>query len=99
MAAPKQCWNPIDWVERLDATLKPSCDLSQNWIITATQMASSTEQREEELTNSIRIRAAILLGLGCFSAVLTGGFFVGQTISEALSTVQMVAPVEIDPLR
>ena len=62
-------------------------------------MASSTEQREEELTNSIRIRAAILLGLGCFSAVLTGGFFIGQAISEALSSVQMDAPVEIDPLR
>ncbi|MDC3185905.1 hypothetical protein OBA47_01555 [bacterium] len=84
---------------KFDATLKPSCDLSQNLLITASQMTSSTEQREEELTNSIRIRAAILLGLGCFSAVVTGGFFVGQTISEALSTFQMVAPVEIDPLR
>ena len=37
--------------------------------------------------------------MGCFAAVLTGGVMVGQTIGEALSTVQMVAPVEIDPLR
>ena len=62
-------------------------------------MASSTEQRKEELTGSIRIRAAILLGLSCFGALLTGGIFVGQTIGEALNTVQMIAPVEIDPLR
>ena len=62
-------------------------------------MASSSEQSEEELTNSIRIKAAILLGMGFFAAVLTGGFFIGQTISEALSTVEMVAPGEIDPLR
>ena len=62
-------------------------------------MASSTEQRKGELTNSTRIATGLILGLACFAAVLAGGVFVGQTIDEALSTVQMVAPVEIDPLR
>ena len=62
-------------------------------------MASSTELRKGKLTTSTRIAAGIILGLGGFAAVLTGGIFVGQTISEALNTVQMVAPVEIDPLR
>ena len=62
-------------------------------------MASSTEQRKGATTSSTRIAAGIILGMGCFAAVLTGGVMVGQTIGEALSTVQMVAPVEIDPLR
>ncbi len=62
-------------------------------------MASSTEQHKGELTNSSRIATGLILGLACFAAVLAGGVFVGQTIDEALSTVQMVAPVEIDPLR
>ena len=47
----------------------------------------------------MRIAAGLILGLGCFAAVLTGGIFVGQTMGEALSTLQMIAPVEIDPLR
>lgn len=62
-------------------------------------MDFSTEQRRGETTSSTRIAAGIILGLACFAAVLTGGVFIGQTISEALSTVVMVAPVEIDPLR
>ncbi|QNI61405.1 hypothetical protein SynTAK9802_01107 [Synechococcus sp. TAK9802] len=37
--------------------------------------------------------------MACFAAVLTGGIFVGQTISEALSTLQTITPVEVDPLR
>ena len=62
-------------------------------------MASSTEQRKAETTCSTRIAAGLILGLACFVAVLTGGIFVGQTISEALSTLQKIAPVEVDPLR
>ena len=62
-------------------------------------MDFSTEQRRGETTSSTRIAAGIILGLACFAAVLTGGVFIGQTISEALSTVVMVTPVEIDPLR
>ena len=62
-------------------------------------MASSTRQRTGEFTISTRIAGGIILGLGCFAAVLTGGVIVGQTIGEALSTVQIMDPVEIDPQR
>ena len=70
--------------------------MSQNWFIATTEMISSTEQQKREQTNSTRIAAGIIVGLGCFAAVLTGGFFVGQTISEVLSMIQTIAPVEID---
>ena len=73
--------------------------LSHNWFVAATQMASSTEQRNTETTSSTRIAAGLILGLACFAAVLTGGIFVGQTIGEALSTLQTIAPVQVDPLR
>lgn len=62
-------------------------------------MASSTEQRKGEATSSTRLAVGLILGLGCLAAVLTGGIFVGQTIGESLSTLQTIAPVEIDPLR
>ena len=73
--------------------------LSHNWFVAATQMASSTEQRSTETTSSTRIAAGLILGLACFAAVLTGGIFVGQTIGEALSTLQAITPVQVDPLR
>ena len=62
-------------------------------------MAFSTEQLKVESTSSTRITAGLILGFACFAAVLTGGIFVGQTIGEALNTLQTIAPVEIDPLR
>ena len=62
-------------------------------------MGFSTEQRKAESTSSIRIAAGLILGLSCFTVVLTGGIFVGQTIGEALITLQMVASVEVDLLR
>ena len=73
--------------------------LSHNWYVAATQMASSTEQPKAETTSSTRIAAGLILGLACFAAVLTGGIFVGQTISEELSTLQTISPVQVDPLR
>ena len=62
-------------------------------------MGFSTEQPKAETTSSIRIAAGLILGMACFAAVLTGGIFVGQTIGDALSTLQTFAPVEVDPLR
>ena len=74
-------------------------DLSHNWFVAATQMASSTEQGKAETTSSTRIAAGLILGLACFAAVLTGGIFVGQTVGEAVSTLQKIDPVQVDPLR
>ena len=73
--------------------------LSHNWFVAASQVGFSTEQRKAETTSSTRIAAGLILGVACFAAVLTGGLFVGQTISEALSLLQTIAPVEVDPLR
>ena len=73
--------------------------LSHNWFAAATQMASSTEKRKTETTSSTRIAAGLILGMACFAAVLTGGIFVGQTVGDALSTLQTITPVEVDPLR
>ena len=62
-------------------------------------MGFSAEQRKTETTSFTRIAAGLILGLACFAAVLTGGIFVGQTIGEALSALQTIGPVEVDPLR
>ena len=62
-------------------------------------MGFSTEQPKAETTSSTRIAAGLILGMVCFVAVLTGGIFVGQTIGDALSTLQAFAPVEVDLLR
>ena len=59
----------------------------------------STEQSKAETTSSTRIAAGLILGMACFAAVLTGGILVGQTIGEALGTLQTITPVEVDPLR
>ena len=73
--------------------------MSHNWFVAASQVGFNTEQIKAETTSSTRIAAGLILGLACFGAVLTGGIFVGQTIGEALRTLQTVAPVEVDPLR
>ena len=62
--------------------------LSHNWFVAASQVGFSTEQRKAETTSSTRIAAGLILGMACFAAVLTGGIFVGQTIGDALSTLQ-----------
>ena len=71
--------------------------MSHNWFVAATQMGFSAEQRKTETTSSTRIAAGLILGLACFAAVLTGGIFVGQTIGEALSTLQTIGPVAGGP--
>ena len=73
--------------------------LSHNWFVATTQMGFSTEQRKAEATSSIRVAAGLILGLSCFTVVLTGGIFVGQSIGEALNTLQTIAPIEVDPRR
>ena len=73
--------------------------LSHNWFVAASQVGFSTEQRKAETPSSTRFAAGLILGMACFAAVLTGGIFVGQTIGEALSTLQTITPVDVDPLR
>ena len=73
--------------------------LSHNCFVAASQVGFSTEQRKAETPSSTRIAAGLILGMACFAAVLTGGIFVGQTIGEALSTLQTITPVDVDPLR
>jgi len=46
-----------------------------------------------------RIAAGLLIGLGCFTAVVVGGVFIGQTLGDLLLITEQVAPQEIDPLR
>ena len=62
-------------------------------------MSFSAEQRNTETTSSTRIAAGLILGMACFAAVLTGGIYVGETISEALSSLQTISPGQGDPLR
>ena len=47
----------------------------------------------------LRLHApGLILELGCFAAVLADGILVGQTIGDALITLQMIASVEVAPL-
>ena len=83
----------------MSCALETRDGLSHNWFVAARQVGFSTEQRKAESTSSTRIAAGLILGLACFAAVLTGGIFVGQTIGDALSTLQTITPVGVDPLR
>ena len=89
----------IEKLGEIRCEVETGSGLSHNWFVAASQVGFSTEQREAETTSSTRIAAGLILGLACFAAVLTGGIFVGQTIGEALSTLQTIAPVQVDPLR
>ena len=89
----------IEKPEEIRCAVETGSGLSHNWYVAASQVGFSTEQRKAETTSSTRIAAGLILGVACFAAVLTGGIFVGQTISEALSLLQTIAPVEVDTLR
>ena len=71
---------------------------SHNWLIAATQMDSRTEQRTAETSSSARCGWTHPLAelLRCCA---DRWVFVGQSIVEVLSTLQMIASVEVDPLR
>ena len=62
-------------------------------------MAFSTGKRDGELTNSSRIAVGLFIGVACFSAVVTGGLFIGLTFGVTSATVDMQAPVQVDPLQ
>ena len=85
--------------EVIRCAVEAGSGLSHNWFVAASQVGFRTELCKAETTSSTRIAAGLILGLACFAAVLTGGIFVGQTIGEALSSLQTIAPVEVDPPR
>ena len=89
----------IEKPEEIRCEVETGNGLSHNWFVAATQMPSSTEKRKTETTSFTCIAAGLILGMACFAAVLTRGIFVGQTIGDALSTLQTITPVEVDPLR
>ena len=62
-------------------------------------MASSSPQPKVEGVELIRIVVAMVLGLGCFAAVITGGSFVGRSLSALLESVEVRPPEAINPLR
>ena len=89
----------IEELAEIRCAVETGSGLSHNWFVAATRIASSTQQRNTETTSFTRIAAGLILGLVCFATVLTGGIFVGKTIGEALSTLETIAPVQMDPLR
>ena len=62
-------------------------------------MACSSRQPNVEGAEVTRIVVAIVLGLGCFAAVITGGSFVGRSLSALLESVEVTPPEAINPLR
>ena len=61
-------------------------------------MEFCTEKRKPENSSSVHIATGLILELGCFAAVLTDGILVGQTMGDALITLQMIASVEVASL-
>ena len=62
-------------------------------------MLSSPGAHRTASTHNGRIAAGLLIGLGCFTAVVVGGVFIGQTFGDLLLMTEQVAPQQIDPLR
>ena len=62
-------------------------------------MLSSPGAQRSDLNHHGRIVAGLLIGLGCFTAVVVGGVFIGQTFGDLLLMTEQVAPQQIDPLR
>ena len=73
--------------------------MSQNRGLRLIVMATTSRQPKVEGTELTRIVVAILLGLGCFAAVVAGGSFVGQSLSALLQNMDVTPPEAINPLR
>ena len=61
-------------------------------------MASSSHEPEAATIPLTHIVFAIGLGLACLSAVMAGGTFVGNSLSERLETTEFAPPEAINPL-
>ena len=62
-------------------------------------MASSSREPEAAAIPLTHIVVAIGLGLACLSAVMAGGTYVGNSLSELLETTELAPPEAINPLR
>ena len=62
-------------------------------------MATTSRQPTVQGAELTRIVVAILLGIGCFSAVIAGGSLVGNSLSALLQDMEETPPEEIKPLR
>ena len=62
-------------------------------------MASSSREPKAAAIPLTHIVVAIGLGLACLSAVMAGGTFVGNSLSELLKSTEPVRAETINPLR
>ena len=62
-------------------------------------MASSAQEPEVAIVPLTHIVVAIGLGLACLSAVMTGGTFVGNSLSGLLESTKPARAENINPLR
>ena len=62
-------------------------------------MASSSREPEAAAIPLTHIVVAIGLGLAGLSAVMAGGTFVGNSLSELLESTELAPPEAINPLR
>ena len=61
-------------------------------------MASSSREPESAAIPLTQIVVAIGLGLACLSAVMAGGTFIGNSLSELLKSTEPVRAEIINPL-
>ena len=62
-------------------------------------MASRSREPEAATVPLTHIVVVIGLGLACLSAVMAGGTYVGNSLSELLETTELAPPEAINPLR
>ena len=62
-------------------------------------MASSSREPEAATVPQTHVVVAIGLGLACLSAVMAGGTFVGNSLSELLKSTELAPPEDINALR
>tara|TARA_B100000925_G_scaffold102226_1_gene75093 strand:+ start:534 stop:722 length:189 start_codon:yes stop_codon:yes gene_type:complete len=62
-------------------------------------MASSSREPEAATVPQTHVVVAIGLGLACLSAVMAGGTFVGNSLSELLKSTELAPPEAINALR
>ncbi len=62
-------------------------------------MATTSRKPKVEAAELTRILVAILLGLSCFAAVITGGSSVGSSLPALLQNFETTSNEDINPRR